>query len=84
MFWLQSGASDELHRLSEMAAEELLKAQKTAAHDTDKVTGIYGGYARSPYGQPSALEHARPPAPSQVCAGACVTAIQHTLCVCQQ
>ena len=64
---LQQGrASDELYRTREKTAEEILKAQYTAAQDTEKVTGLYRGYSRSPYGQPAAPEHARPSASSQV------------------
>ena len=66
MLCLQRGASDELYRMREKTAEEILKAESTAAQDTEKVTGLYRGYAHSPYGQPAALEHAQRPVSSQV------------------
>ena len=52
--YLQDRASDELYSTRERIAEEILKAESVAAQDTEKVTGLYRGYARSPYDHPAA------------------------------
>ncbi len=69
---MQERGSDELHKLKEKAAEEVLKAERTAAGDSDRVTSLYKESPRSafdiPYpAQPAAPGFARPTASLQAC-----------------
>ena len=70
--WLQEWGFDELHKLKETAAEEILMAENTAARDTERVTSLYKGHPRKAYDipyptRPAAPGFARPPPSSQAC-----------------